>query len=66
MCFCWAMDYDIRFAVEYVREPDEQLGLIGDFISMGQILSLPMIIIGGVLIFKARQAEIVKEQPHAG
>ncbi len=35
-----------RFLVEYVREPDAQLGLFGGFISMGQILSLPMVIIG--------------------
>lgn len=35
-----------RFLVEYVREPDQQLGLFGGFISMGQILSLPMIILG--------------------
>lgn len=35
-----------RFIIEYFREPDAQLGLFADFISMGQILSLPMIIIG--------------------
>ncbi|WP_375751243.1 prolipoprotein diacylglyceryl transferase [Vibrio sp. HN007] len=35
-----------RFFVEYFREPDAHLGLFGDFISMGQILSSPMIIIG--------------------
>jgi phosphatidylglycerol:prolipoprotein diacylglycerol transferase len=39
-----------RFLVEYVREPDAHLGLFGDFISMGQILSLPMIIIGALMI----------------
>ena len=55
-----------RFAVEYVREPDEQLGLIGDVISMGQILSLPMILIGGVLIYMARQCIFIKEQSYAG
>ncbi len=38
-----------RFLVEYVREPDAHLGLYGGFISMGQILSLPMII-GGILM----------------
>ncbi|QIQ20658.1 prolipoprotein diacylglyceryl transferase [Zophobihabitans entericus] len=42
-----------RFAVEFFRQPDEQLGLFGDFISMGQILSLPMIILGIVFIFYA-------------
>ncbi len=38
-----------RFIVEYFREPDAHLGLYGDWISMGQILSLPMII-GGLLL----------------
>ncbi|MGL5429216.1 MAG: prolipoprotein diacylglyceryl transferase [Vibrio sp.] len=39
-----------RFLVEYVREPDAQLGLFGGFISMGQILSLPMVIIGMLMV----------------
>ena len=38
-----------RFIIEFFRQPDEQLGLFLNFISMGQILCLPMII-GGVLI----------------
>ena len=39
-----------RFIVEYVREPDEQLGLFFEFISMGQILCLPMMALGLVII----------------
>jgi len=35
-----------RFIVEYVRAPDAHLGLILNVISMGQLLSLPMIILG--------------------
>lgn len=35
-----------RFVVEYFREPDSHLGLIFDVLSMGQLLSLPMIILG--------------------
>ncbi len=42
-----------RFAIEYFREPDAHLGLFGGFISMGQILSLPMIIGGLGLILWA-------------
>ncbi|GAB3525656.1 MULTISPECIES: prolipoprotein diacylglyceryl transferase [Photobacterium] len=38
-----------RFIVEYFREPDAHLGLFGGWISMGQILSLPMVI-GGLLM----------------
>ncbi|SON50562.1 prolipoprotein diacylglyceryl transferase [Vibrio tapetis] len=42
-----------RFIVEYFREPDAHLGLFGNFISMGQILSLPMVIAGGLLVLWA-------------
>lgn len=40
-----------RALIEFVREPDDYLGLIVGFISMGQILCIPMILIGGLLIF---------------
>ncbi len=40
-----------RFVVEFFREPDAHLGFIAfDWLTMGQILSLPMIIGGMVLI----------------
>ncbi|MCW8347868.1 prolipoprotein diacylglyceryl transferase [Vibrio sp. ZSDZ65] len=39
-----------RFLIEYVREPDAHLGLFGGFISMGQILSLPMVILGALMV----------------
>ena len=40
----------IRFGIEFVREPDAQLGYFAfGWLTMGQILSLPMIIIGVVL-----------------
>lgn len=35
-----------RFIVEFYREPDSHLGLFANWISMGQILSTPMIIVG--------------------
>ena len=39
-----------RFGVEFVRVPDKQIGFLAfDWLTMGQLLSLPMIIIG--LIF---------------
>ncbi|MEE9523967.1 MAG: prolipoprotein diacylglyceryl transferase family protein, partial [Thermodesulfovibrionales bacterium] len=38
-----------RFIAEFFREPDPQLGLLIGFLSMGQILSGTMIIIGVVL-----------------
>ncbi len=40
-----------RFVVEFVRVPDEHIGyLAGGWLTMGQVLSLPMIIAGAVLL----------------
>ena len=36
----------MRFAVEFFREPDAHLGLLGLGLSMGQWLCVPMIAIG--------------------
>ena len=48
-----------RFLIEFLREPDEQLGLFFNFISMGQILSLPIFILGVILmIFKLNRKKI--------
>ncbi len=55
-----------RFAVEFVREPDVQLGYIAfNWLTMGQLLSLPLIIVGIVLLWLSRGAPTL--QPlHAG
>ena len=46
-----------RFAVEFVREPDVQLGFIAfDWLTMGQILSLPLIAVGLYLLWRSRSA----------
>ncbi len=43
-----------RFLVEFVRVPDEHIGYIAfDWVTMGQVLSSPMIILGIVFIFMA-------------
>ena len=40
-----------RFAVEFMREPDAHLGYLGfGWLTMGQVLSLPMILIGIILL----------------
>jgi phosphatidylglycerol:prolipoprotein diacylglycerol transferase len=40
-----------RFAVEFLRAPDAHLGYLAfDWLTMGQLLSLPMIVAGGVLL----------------
>ncbi|MGB3276477.1 MAG: prolipoprotein diacylglyceryl transferase [Castellaniella sp.] len=42
-----------RFLVEFTREPDDFLGLLAGGLTMGQILSLPMILIGLALFIWA-------------
>ncbi|MGD8149873.1 prolipoprotein diacylglyceryl transferase [Ornithinimicrobium sp. Y1694] len=45
-----------RFAVEFLRVPDVQLGYLAlDWVTMGQILSTPMILFGAYLIWSAYQ-----------
>ena len=51
-----------RFLVEYVREPDAHLGLFGGFISMGQILSLPMVLIGILMMVWAYKRGHYKDE----
>jgi len=49
-----------RFGVEFVREPDVQLGFIAfDWLTMGQILSTPLILIGIVLLWLSRKNPVV-------
>ncbi|MEQ8665674.1 MAG: prolipoprotein diacylglyceryl transferase [Rhodospirillales bacterium] len=44
-----------RTAVEFVREPDAHLGLIAGPFTMGQVLSLPMILAGLAFVVYARR-----------
>jgi phosphatidylglycerol:prolipoprotein diacylglycerol transferase len=43
-----------RIIVERFREPDEHIGFIFSYVTMGQILSLPLIVVGLVVIFRSR------------
>jgi phosphatidylglycerol:prolipoprotein diacylglycerol transferase len=50
-----------RFGVEFVRVPDPQLGYLAwGWLTMGQIQSLPLVIIGVVLIAMSRNAPILR------
>ena len=40
-----------RIIIENFREPDFQLGLKFDFISQGQILSVPIVILGFIFLY---------------
>lgn len=46
----------IRFCIEYFRQPDSHMGFVALQFSMGQLLSLPMIIIGLIILFKSTKA----------
>ena len=54
----FALFYGVfRFGVEFVREPDAQLGYLAwGWLTMGQILSLPLILLGVVLLLASRSA----------
>ena len=50
----------LRFSVEFFREPDDFLGLLALNLSMGQWLSLPMVIAGaGMLVWAWRRPQKV-------
>jgi phosphatidylglycerol---prolipoprotein diacylglyceryl transferase len=42
-----------RFVVEFYREPDRQLGFLSTGLTMGQTLTLPLILVGSLLIVRA-------------
>jgi phosphatidylglycerol:prolipoprotein diacylglycerol transferase len=45
-----------RILVEFFREPDPQLGFFSGFLTMGMILSLPMVLAGfGLILFALRR-----------
>lgn len=44
-----------RFLAEFAREPDNFLGLLSLGLSMGQWLSIPMVLLGFILVFKKSQ-----------
>jgi len=60
----FALLYGIfRFCVEFVREPDVQLGFVAfDWLTMGQILSLPLIAVGVLLLWMSRRAPTLQPQ----
>jgi len=50
----------VRIAIELVRVPDSQIGyMAGNWLTMGQLLSLPMLLAGVVLLVRAR----IRPQP---
>jgi phosphatidylglycerol:prolipoprotein diacylglycerol transferase len=52
-----------RFLIEFVREPDSQLGFLWLGATMGQLLSIPMILIGLALVIWARPVPADEQIP---
>ena len=50
-----------RITGEFFREPDPQLGFLWGGLTMGMLLSVPMIIAGAILIVKASRRETRKQ-----
>ena len=48
----------IRFSTEFFRTPDQHIGFVLDFLTRGQILSFPMIVIGLFLIYYSKKKKI--------
>jgi len=54
VCGMFMLGYGVlRFAAEFAREPDAFLGLLAGGLTMGQLLSLPMMAAGLYLLFRA-------------
>ncbi len=47
-----------RFLIEFVRQPDAQIGyLYGDWLTMGQVLSVPLIVVGiAVFVYATKKS----------
>jgi len=47
-----------RIFVEFFRQPDIQIGFLAGGITMGQVLSLPLVVLGAWLVWRARTAVV--------
>jgi phosphatidylglycerol---prolipoprotein diacylglyceryl transferase len=55
-----------RFAIEFIRQPDVQLGYLAfGWLTMGQLLSLPMVLAGIILLVLAYTRRIAPSAPSA-
>jgi len=53
-----------RFAVEFVRIPDAQLGYLAfGWLTMGQVQSIPLVVVGIVLLWMSRRAPTLNTIP---
>lgn len=52
-----------RFAVEFVRMPDNGVYVAFGWLTRGQILSLPLVVLGGLLLVMSRRAPVLQPRP---
>ena len=51
-----------RFLIEFVRQPDAHIGyLYGDWLTMGQVLSAPLVVVGIILIVYACKKKLPQQ-----
>lgn len=56
-----------RFLIEFVRQPDAHIGyLYGDWLTMGQVLSVPLIVLGIALVIFATMRNLPQEGMRVG
>ncbi|MDY0088159.1 MAG: prolipoprotein diacylglyceryl transferase [Coriobacteriia bacterium] len=55
-----------RFAVEFVREPDAHLGALLGPLSMGQLLTVPVLVVGVLLLVRTRAHSRDEEDMQTG
>ena len=56
----------LRFTTEFFRSPDSHIGFIAfEWLTMGQLLSLPMLIAGMVFIWWSRGQDLPESRPRA-
>ncbi|MEY8459935.1 prolipoprotein diacylglyceryl transferase [Eggerthellaceae bacterium 24-137] len=63
---CFLVLYGVfRFLIEFVREPDAQLGYLwGGWLTMGQVLSAPLIVGGIAVLVWAWRRQLPQAGPH--
>lgn len=65
---CFLVLYGVfRFLIEFVREPDVQLGYLwGGWLTMGQVLSAPLVVGGIIVLMWAWKRQLPQEGPRRG
>jgi phosphatidylglycerol:prolipoprotein diacylglycerol transferase len=50
-----------RFIIEFFREPDSHLGFVFDYLTVGQLLCVPMVFLGILLLIFSLQKKLLKK-----